>query len=170
MGGVVAVIALSAFTITESVSRKISEDYSIKFSSEDPTGVFSKMDGVIIFDENDLSSAMFDVKVDVNSIDTGNKMQTKHAKSKKWLDAEQYPTINFISKEFNKTSSGYEVIGTLEMHGVKKEFTMPFTFKANTFESSFTVNRLDFNIGTTKGMSAKAALELKLDISVPVIQ
>lgn len=162
------VLVFSAFTIHNSVSWKISEGYSIKFSSENPSGIFSKMDGEVIFDENDLSGSSFNVKVDVSSINTGNGMKNKHAKSDKWFDAEQYPTINFTSKKFNKTPVGYEVTGTLEMHGVKKEFTMPFTFKNNVFESSFTVNRLDYNIGTTKGMSGKVPNEIKLNISVPV--
>lgn len=165
---VTLVLVLSAFTLEKSVSWKISEAYSITFTSKNPSGVFSKMDGKIIFNENDLSNASFDVKVDVSSINTGNGMKNKHAKSNKWFDAELYPTINFTSKKFSKTSTGYEVTGTLEMHGVKKEFTMPFTFKANTFQGSFTVNRTDFNIGSTKGMAKKVPHEIKLDISVPV--
>ncbi|GLR19842.1 YceI family protein [Portibacter lacus] len=168
LGMISAVIFLSAFTISSTVSWKIADDFSIKFSSKDPTGAFTKLTGDIQFDENDLSAAKFDVKIDVASINTGNGMKNKHAVSKKWFDADQYPTINFTSEKFTKTDSGYEVTGTLEMHGVQKEFTMPFTFNNNVFESSFLVNRMDFNIGTMKGMSKKVPAEIQLDIAVPV--
>lgn len=165
---VVTVMLLSSFTIYQSVNWEIEEGYSIKFTSEDPTGVFTKMSGDIMFDEDQLENSKFAVKVDVSSINTGNGMQNKHAKSDKWFDAEQYPNINFTSQSFAKTDEGYEVTGTLEIHGVAKEFTMPFTFEDNVFNSSFTINRLEYNIGSTKGMSAKVPAELAVDLSVPV--
>ena len=168
VGLIAAVMSLSAFTFVNSTSWKIADGYSIKFDSKDPTGVFTKMSGEIEFDEDNLSASRFDVKVDVNSINTGNGMQNKHAKSAKWFDAEQFPTINYTSKEFSKTAAGYEVLGVLELHGVKKDFTMPFTFSDNTFKSSFKVNRTDFNLGKTKGMSGKVPLELDVEVSVPV--
>ncbi len=168
VGMILAIISLSAFTFNNSVSWRIADDYSIKFSSKNPSGVFTKLTGDIEFDEDNLSASKFDVKIDVASINTGNGMKNRHAKGAKWFDAEQYPTINFTSEKFAKSSTGYEVTGMLEMHGIKKEFTMPFTFKDNVFESSFTVNRTDFNIGATKGMAKKVPLEITLDIAVPV--
>lgn len=168
IGMVAAIIFLSAFTISNSISWKIEDGYSIKFTSKDPTGVFTKMSGDISFDPANLEASRFDVKVDVSSINTGNGMQNKHAKSDKWFDAEQYPTIDFTSKHFAKTAKGYEVIGTLEIHGVAKEFKMPFMFKNDVFTSSFTINRLEYNIGGVKGMSKKVPAELTVDISVPV--
>lgn len=168
LGIIASVIFLSAFTISSSVSWNIAEGYSIKFSSDDPSGVFNNLTGDIEFDEDNLSASKFDVQIEVASINTGNGMKNKHAKSDKWFDAKQYPTINFTSEEFTKSETGYEVKGTLEMHGIKKELTMPFTFKDNVFESSFTVNRIDFKIGSTEGMSKKVPLDIKLDISVPV--
>lgn len=167
-GMVAAIIFLSAFTINSSMTLQIEEGYSIEFSSEKASGVFSNLTGDIEFDQANLAASKFNVQIEVASINTGNGMQNKHAKSDKWFDAEQYPTINFTSDKFAKTANGYEVMGTLEMHGIKKEFTMPFTFKNDIFESSFTVNRLDYNIGSTKGMSKKVPLDIKLDISVPV--
>lgn len=162
------VISLCSFTISNSISWKISDDFSIKFSSKNPSGVFTDLKGEIIFNEDQLSASKFDLEIDVASINTGNGMKNRHAKGKKWFDAKKFPTINFISQNFRKTSLGYEVTGMLEMHGVKKEFTMPFTFKNNVFESSFTINRTDFNVGAIKGMAKKVPQEIKLDISVPV--
>lgn len=170
LGLVSAIILFSAFTISSSTSWEIAEGYSIAFESKDPSGVFTKMDGDINFDEANLDASSFDVAVEVASINTGNGMKNKHAKSAKWFDAEKYPEIRFTSSAFAKTADGYTVTGTLDMHGVQKEFTMPFTFENNTFKSSFMVSRVEFGIGSTKGMSGKVPAEIKLDLSVPVKQ
>lgn len=168
LGLVSAIMLLSAAAINNSMTWQIAEGYTISFSSDDPSGVFTELSGDIEFDENNLSASKFDVQVAVASINTGNGMKNRHAKSDKWFDAEQYPYITFTSEEFTKSAAGYEVSGTLEMHGVQKEFTIPFTFQDDIFASSFTVNRTDFNIGSTKGMAKKVPLEIMLDIAVPV--
>lgn len=165
---ILLVLTLSAYTAFQSSKWKIAEGYSIKFSSKDPSGVFKDFKGDIIFDEKNLSASKFDVVIDVNSISTGNGMKNKHAKSDKWFDVKNYPEIRFKSTAISKTGSGYSVTGILDMRGVKKEISFPFTFVNNTFTGSFTIKRLDYNIGTTKGMAGKAAQELLVEISVPV--
>lgn len=161
-------ISASAFTAINSTNWKIKDDYSIKFTSKDPSGVFTKFKGNIVFDEQNLSTSKFDVAIDAASINTGNGMKNKKAKKEVFLDVEKYPEITFVSDKFAKTATGYEVKGKLGMHGVTKEITIPFTFSNNTFTGSFTVNRLDYNVGPEKGMAGKAGKELKIDISVPV--
>lgn len=162
------ILTASAFTAATSVNWKIAEGYSIRFTSKDPSGVFTKFKGDIVFDEHNLNASKFDVVVDAASINTGNGMKNKKAKGEKFFDVEKYPEIRFASNKFSKTSTGYEVKGTLDMHGVKKDITIPFTFTNNTFAGSFTVNRLDYNVGPETGMAGHAAKELKIDISVPV--
>lgn len=115
-----------------------------------------------------MAAASVDVQIQVASIKTGNWLKNRHARGDSWLDAKQYPTIVFTSQEFAKTDSGYEVTGTLSMHGVQKQLTMPFTFADNVFTTSFTVDRRDYNIGGTSGMASSVGYELAIDISVPV--
>ena len=162
----VALILASAFTFIQSQEWKIAEGYSVKFEAGDPSGEFSGLKGTIIFDENNLKDSKFEVSVDVASINTGNGMKNTHAKSANWFDVEKYPTISFVSNSITKSGDGYEAKGTLEMHGVKKEFVMPFTFADNIFTSSFEVNRLDF--GIDDGKHPKMLPNMKVSISVPV--
>ena len=162
----IMLIVASAFTVLKSQDWKIGDDYSVKFTSDDPSGVFKGLKGTIKFDEKDLASSVFDVSVDVATINTGNGMKNTHAKSDKWLDAEKYPLIKFTSSSITSAGAGYEAKGTLEFHGVKKEITIPFTFQNNVFNASFDVNRLDYNINTSE--PAHGASTLKVDISVPV--
>jgi polyisoprenoid-binding protein YceI len=162
----VLIITASAFTVIKSQDWKIGDDYSVKFDGGDPSGEFKGLKGKVNFDPNDLANSTFDVTIDVVTINTGNGMKNTHAKSEKWFDAEKYPTIHFTSSAFTKTATGYEVKGTLDMHGVQKEVTVPFTFNNNVFAGSITVNRLDYNINTAEPEHGSASF--KVDISVPV--
>ena len=159
-------IAASAFTFIQSQDWKIAEGYSIKFDGGDPSGEFSGLKGTIQFDEKNLAASNFNVTIDVASINTGNGMKNTHAKGANWFDVEKYPTIAFTSSSIAKTSSGFESKGTLEMHGVKKEITLPFTFIGNTFAANIEVNRLDF--GLDDGKHPKMVPALKVSINVPV--
>jgi polyisoprenoid-binding protein YceI len=166
----VAIMIASAFTAIKFQDWKISEDYSIKFTSDDPSGIFRGLKGTVNFDDQNLVASKFDLTVDVATINTGNGMKNGHAKSEKWFDAEKYPQIKFTSSEITATASGYEAKGVLEIHGVKKDVTLPFTFQKSdnggTFSSSFDINRLDYNINTAE--PAHGASILKVEISVPV--
>ena len=72
------------------------------------------------------------------------------------------------SAAITKTPAGYEAKGTLDMHGVKKEITIPFTFENNIFKGSIQVNRLDYNINTAEPNHGSASF--KVDITVPVVK
>ncbi len=161
----VVVIAASAFTFFKSQNWNIGSNYAIKFTSSDPSGVFTGLKGTVSFDEKDLASSKFDVVVDVASINTGNGMQNTHAKSTQWFDAEKFPVIKFTSSEITKTADGFQAKGTLDLHGVQKEVVIPFTFKDNTFNGSFDIKRSDFNLNPD---NKKAGEVIKVDLSVPV--
>jgi Uncharacterized conserved protein len=162
----VVVLLASAFTAFQAIDWKISDDYSIKFDGGDPSGEFKGLKGTINFDEKNLKDSKFAVSIDVASINTGNGMKNTHAKSEKWLDAEKYPLISFTSKEITKVGSGYEAKGTLDMHGVQKDITLPFTFANNVFMGNIEVNRMDYNINTAE--PNHGAQVLKISINVPV--
>lgn len=160
-------VLTTVFAITLAQSWSIKSDYAIKFTSDDASGIFKTFSGAIEFDGT--AASKFAVTIDVNSINTGNGMQNKHAKGAEWFEATKYPNITFTSSKVVKTGNTYQVTGTLDMHGVKKEITIPFTFtpKGNEglFFGTFTVNRNDYKIG--KPASGDAGV-IKLEVSVPV--
>jgi len=162
----IVLMAASAFTAFQSSDFKISDNYSVKFNGGDPSGEFKGLKGTITFDPANLAASKFDVSIDVASINTGNGMKNTHAQSDKWLDAVKYPVIRFTSKTIAKTANGFEATGTLDMHGVQKEITFPFTFANNIFTGGFEVNRMDYNINTAE--PAHGGSVFKVDITVPV--
>lgn len=164
------IILASAFTFKSSLDWKVSEGYEVKFKGTEAEGVFTKMNGSMVFNESELSNATISVSIDVNSINTGNGTKNKHAKSKKWFDAEKYPTIKFNSSKITKSGSSYEAEGTLSMHGIEKTVKIPLTFSSNTFKGELKVNRMDYKIGTMEGMSKKVSNEIKVTFSVPVVK
>lgn len=168
IGLVASILFLSAFTLSGPMSWNISENHSIKFSTKKADGDFKDFTGDIQFDKDNLQNSKFDVQVDVNSIRTGNFLKNKHAKGKNWFNSKEYPTIKFTSKSFAATATGYEVTGTLDLRGIQKDITIPFTFSNNTFKGNFTVDRSEFKVGKTTGMSKSVGNEIKIDLIVPV--
>ena len=143
--------------------------HNITFSSTAVGGIFRTFKGSISFDEQNLAASNFSVTIDVASINTGNALQNKHAKSDEWFDAAKFPQIKYTSKKIVKAGAGYQVTGDLEIHGFKKEFTIPFTFKragnTATFNGTFDVNRNDYHIGKPGGDVPDV---IKVTVAVPV--
>ncbi|MFI5204323.1 MAG: YceI family protein [Flavobacteriales bacterium] len=149
---------------------KIAKGYSVKFDGGgDVAGSFKELSGTIVFNETDLTKSSVSLTIKTGSVNTGNGMMNNHAKGKEWFDAKGFPTITFTSKSFAKTAKGYDVTGTLEMKGVKKEITIAFTFtkteKGGEFKAKFQVDRTDYGVGKKEGTVGAA---IKLDFVIPV--
>lgn len=165
----VTVLTITAFTFIKSSSWKVASGFAIKISSKDPNGEFNDLTGTIKFDPADLIHSSFQLRIAVDSIDTGNKLKNKHAKGEHWFDSKNYPFVTFVSKEIKQTDEGFQVSGMLEMHGIKKSLVIPFEFEetgnGGIFTSSFTVNRNDFKLGKPGG---KVSDEIVVMVRVPV--
>lgn len=161
--------AVFAFTVIQ--NWQITDKYSITFSSDDVGGIFKTFTGTVVFDEKNLAASKFDVSIDAASINTGNGLQNKHAKSDEWFDVAKYPVIKFVSTKIVQAGAGYQAVGDLQLHGKTKQITIPFTIaKAGnqlTFNGSFNVNRNDFGIGKPGGDVADV---IKVDVKVPVVK
>lgn len=168
---ILAIVLLftSAFAFVTAQNWDINPGYAVKFSGKYADGIFKTLKGTIIFDEQKLASSKLDVTIDVVSINTGSGLKNKHAKSAKWFDVEKYPVIHFVSSSVSKTGNGYQANGELEMHGVKKPLSIPFTFSKNggtgTFNGKFKVNRSDFGISEAKGNESDFTT---IEVTVPV--
>jgi polyisoprenoid-binding protein YceI len=160
----------SAFTIYKAIAWNIAKGWEVKFEGKDAKGKFEKLSGTINFDASDLENSTMKVSVEVTSIATGNFLKNSHAKGEKWFDSKKYSSITFTSSSFSKLQNGFSVIGELEMHGVKKVISIPFQFNNNNFTGSFSVKRMDYNIGSMEGMSKKVGNEIKIEITVPVVK
>jgi polyisoprenoid-binding protein YceI len=166
---VVILISSAFMSVTTATEWKIKDDYSIKFISADPTGIFKTFGGSIKFDEADLAGSKFDLSIDVNSISTGNGMQNKKALTAEWFDATKFPKITYTSSKIEKVGGSYMITGNLKMKGTTKAYKIPFEFKKNgenaKFTGTFNVKRSDFKIGKPGGAVPDI---MKIEFAVPV--
>ncbi len=157
------------FAFTQVKTWKIGKDYSVDFSAKGVNGIFKTMTGTVTFDEAKLAESKFVFTIDVNSINTGNGLQNKHAVGEEWFNAEKYPNIKFTSSSFEKKDNGYAVKGKLTVKDVTKEVTLPFTFTKSggkaKITSSFSVDRGTYNVGKAGGDVGNT---IKINVTLPL--
>ena len=97
---------------------------SVKFDVEASvaiTGKFEKWDATLTFTSPDVSSAVLDIKIDADSVDTGSGVKNGKLKGKDFFDVKQSPYITFHSKKIVQTGPDtFEVDGDFTIRGVTK--------------------------------------------------
>jgi polyisoprenoid-binding protein YceI len=159
-----------AFSPSENNSWKIDKKYAVKFFNKSVAGEFLTFTGEVIFDPTQLENNRFHLSVDPISVNTGNKMQNGHIQNKEWLDSKTYPSIEFNSTSFEKVGENFNVLGEMNMHGVKRAMKIPFSYTPNgkkkgLVKSTFSFNRFDYNIGSpTDGVDSVMTIEVTMPL------
>lgn len=159
-----------AFAFTTATGWKLGKDYEIQFSTKGVSGIFKTFAATVEFDETDLANSKFVMNIDVNSINTGNGLQNKHAIGDEWFDAEKHPKIKFTSSSFEKTSTGFSVKGKLQVKNTTKEISIPFTFKKSgakgTFNAKFSIDRTVYGVGkASNDVGNTITIEAKIPVT-----
>ena len=139
----------------------------IHFDGSGAEGTVNGLSGTIVFDEQQLASSYFSVEIDLNTLDTGNKLKTKHAKGDDWFHIDLFPKARFTSESIQKTPTGFEAKGVITLHGVSKKLTIPFQFADQVFTGNITLDRKDFGI-EGPFLSFTVGDDFKVDVRVPV--
>jgi polyisoprenoid-binding protein YceI len=132
-------------------------------------GHFNDFAGTIVADPAHPEAASVEFTVRTGSIDTANEGRDKDLRSPNFFDVEKFPDLTFKSTKVRATAKDhYDVTGTLTMHGVSKEITLPVTFLGTVkdpwgneragFETAVTLNRKDFGIVWNKALDAGGTL------------
>ncbi len=87
-------------------------------------GRFAEFKGALRYDEADLSKTSITLDVSIGSIDTDLDWRDNDLKSERWLDAERFPQMKFVSKRVEKRDVGFDVIGDLTIRDITKEVTV----------------------------------------------
>lgn len=150
MVGMIILLVSSGVFGTLFQDWKLTEDYSIKFSTPKAEGTFTGLKGDIFFSPEDLTTARFDVTVDATTIDTGNRLKNKHARKEAWFNVADYPTIEFESTQVTQSGSRYLASGQLTIKGIQKPVDVPFSFvpddEGGIFTGTFSIKREDFGL------------------------
>jgi len=147
------------------------------------TGRFMDFTGSILYDEQDITKSAVSVKIHTASVNTENKMRDDDLRSPNFFDAAKYPEITFQSSRIEKQGDSYVCAGTLTMHGVSKEVSVPFTILGkikdpwgNTrmgLESELKIDRRDWGLMYSKTLDNGGLIvgnDIKIDINVEAVK
>lgn len=119
-------------------------------------GRFQNFRGSVYFDEKNVMHTSVSLAIEVRSIDTDNEWRDKDLQSDQWFDEKAYPLLTFVSQQAEKTSTGFQITGTLTIHGVMRSVTIPMNYtpvmkdvRDDTqvvFNGAITINRLEFGV------------------------
>jgi len=124
-------------------------------------GRFRKWKANVVFLPADLAKSKAEFDIDLASIDLASEDSEKEIRDRLWFDTAKFPVAHFASTAIKDLGGDkYEVAGALTLKGMKRDVVVPIALKKDATgnrvgEGSFTLKRLDYNIGT--GMWADTA-------------
>ncbi|HRC84177.1 MAG TPA: YceI family protein [Thermoanaerobaculia bacterium] len=166
---ILALATLPAAAATYSIDKGHSEvSFQIRHLVGKVRGQFDDYNGKIVMDAKPEASSV-EFTIQAKTVNTFVPDRDNHLRSADFFDVEKFPTITFKSSSIKKTGdNAYAVTGTLTMHGVSKEITLPVTFNGtvkdpwgNTkagFSAETTLNRKDYGIVWNKTLDAGSLL------------
>jgi polyisoprenoid-binding protein YceI len=143
-------------------------------------GRFTKWDGTLELDEQDLTRSRLAVTIDASSIDTREDKRDAHLRSPDFLEVDKFPSITFTSTQITRGGDDrYLVGGDLTIHGVTRPVTLeveggdritdPWGGTRTGFSARTSISRKEF--GLTWNMALEAGGFLvgdKLDINLEI--
>src|SRR6185295_3869824 len=183
----VALTALAAlplradtFTIDPSHSEVT---FQIRHLVSQVRGRFNEFSGTVQMDPKNLPGSSVEFQIKATSIDTNAPDRDKHLRSADFFDVEKFPEITFKSKSIKPTGKDtYNVTGTLTMHGVSKEVTLPVTYLGQVsmrgtaragFETATTLDRKEYGIVWNRALDSGGALlgdNVKVEINLETVK
>jgi polyisoprenoid-binding protein YceI len=135
--------------------------FDIKHTYATVRGMFDDFSGTLMLDPDDPAASSIEFTVNVDSINTNITKRDDHLKSDDFFAAAKFPVMTFKSSGVKRVSGNqYTITGDLTIKDVTKKIDVPFTYygmKENPmkkgqmvagFEADFTINRLDYKVGT----------------------
>lgn len=125
----------------------------------DVDGLFNKFQATATAAKADFSDAVFELSVEVPSINTQVEMRDNHLRSADFFEVEKYPAMTFKSTSIKKVAENkYKLSGNLTLHGITKLVTMDLWYRGTNvnkdskkstsgFQLTGVIKRSDFNIG-----------------------
>ena len=112
-------------------------------------GKFTDFDIQVNYDDADATKSSVVATIKVASVDTGIKDRDEDLRGENFFNAAKFPNIVFESKHVEKQGDHLVATGTLTMHGVTKDISLPITL-AGTFTDPATKKQvMGFGANTT---------------------
>jgi len=132
---------------------------SIKFgvdSSVSIKGIFEKWNASIEFSSRDVMSAVLDIEIEADSVDTGSHMKDNKLKGKDFFNVKESPLITFKSTKIVQTGPNtFDIEGDFTIRGVTKTEKLTLTSDSKgtptgSLDGTMAFDRKDY--GMTSGI------------------
>ena len=176
-GGPAVAVAADTYVVDKTHSEAL---FTIKHLMSRVTCRFSDLSGSIAVDVANPAASSVEFTINAASIDTNAADRDKDLRSPNFFDVEKYPTITFKSSKVTPAGKDkFTVEGSLTMHGVAKQVSLPVEFlgfgkdpwgndKAG-FAVETVLNRKDYGLNWNKALDQGGFLlgdEVKVVISL----
>ena len=147
---------------------------SIKFgvdSSVSIKGIFEKWNTSIKFSSRDVRSAVLDIEIEADSVNTGSRIKDNKLKGKDFFNATESPLITFKSTKIIQTGPNtFDIEGNFTIRGVTKTEKLTLTSDSKgtptgTLDGTMAFDRKDY--GMTSGIPfIKIANRVEVNVSL----
>lgn len=134
------------------VAKGSTLSFSATWAGDAIEGQFKRWTADILFSPEALDRSKLTVSIDMTSAATGDDQRDQSLPSDDFFAAATHPKATFTAGKFRKTGEGKFVAdGTLDLRGVKKPVSLPFTLKIDgdtaTARGVTTLDRTAFGVG-----------------------
>lgn len=176
-------LTIAAITTALLASPTYAADYDINYAESTVKfsgthagnafeGAFEKWNAEIHLDPENLETSGIEATFDTSSAKTGNKMYDGTLPQDDWFDVKNHPEATFSSDTITANDDGtYTANGHLTIREIKHPISFSFTLteEAETThaKSSFSFDRLLYNIGKKSDASAEwVGKDITIDLSI----
>jgi cytochrome b561/polyisoprenoid-binding protein YceI len=134
------------------VAKGSTLNFTATWAGDAIEGQFKRWTADILFSPEALDRSKLTVSIDMGSAATGDDQRDSSLPSGDFFDTASHPKATFTASKFRKTGEGKFVAdGTLDLRGVRKPVSLPFTLKIDgdtaTARGVTTLDRTAFGVG-----------------------
>jgi polyisoprenoid-binding protein YceI len=135
-------------------------------------GGFDRWDAQIAFDPKNLAASKVTATIDLASAKTGDADRDQTLPTDEWFNTAKFPRATFTTSAIRDAGGGkYQAVGTLNLKGVSKPVTLPFTLAITGDQARMTgsvvIKRNDFGVGQGQFAGADTVpFEVTVNIAV----
>ena len=143
-------------------------------------GNFSLASATLTFTSEELTSGSVTAEINAASVDTNQEQRDAHVRSADFLDAENHPTLTFVSTELRDVDGDTFVLaGDLTIRGTTRPVELAGEFQGQTvdaygndrmgFSATTSISRKDFGVSFSAVFGAgNAVVADKVDITIDI--
>lgn len=180
---VIAILGLFATSRAEVEVYKIdpvhsSTGFTLRHILSRFTSSFTKTNGTITVDRDNLEKSSVEATVEIDSVSTADPKRDGHIKSPDFFDAAKFPSATFKSKSWKKTGDNtFDVTGDLTIKDVTKEVVFHVTLNGfapgmkpgstvSGWEATTIIKKSDFGVAGPAMLAKALGDEVTLNISI----